>query len=278
MQKENVKVVNKNKVILNRGPYRLAAPRKVVVRGPVIVFQDLQRTPLCNDNNKRGRFRIKYGMTSLFNNGNGKIGRCRIKCGKTPNFKGVGPGLRPSGAPLRSGFTLIELLVVVLIIGILAAVALPQYNKAVWKSRATQLLTTTRSLANAQEVYKMASGDYSTAISELDIDFASLTPRSTATLGTTVPSTDAIRGDNWTEIIINLNTHFTLSTAFFIAGPYTGTGFVFPHYDEDNVLDKKIYCIERTDLNITEGIFCTKLFKATNKVATKWLVRIYEMP
>ncbi|WP_428050726.1 type IV pilin protein [Candidatus Avelusimicrobium caledoniensis] len=175
-------------------------------------------------------------------------------------------------------FTLIELLVVVLIIGILSAVALPQYQKAVWKSRATQLLTTTRSLANAQEIYKMASGEYATAISELDIDFASLTPRSTATLGTRVPSTDAVRGDNWTEIIINHSANYTLSTSFFIAGPYRGTGFFFLHYDSDNVLDKKIYCIERTDLNITEGIFCTKLFNATNKVATKWSVRIYEMP
>ena len=54
-------------------------------------------------------------------------------------------------------FTLIELLVVVLIIGILAAIALPQYQKAVEKSRMAEALTTLASLRKALEVSKLAN-------------------------------------------------------------------------------------------------------------------------
>ncbi len=66
-------------------------------------------------------------------------------------------------------FTLIELLVVVLIIGILAAIAVPQYQLAVEKSRAAQVVSAISSIAQAQEVYYMATGHYTDQMADLDI-------------------------------------------------------------------------------------------------------------
>ena len=60
----------------------------------------------------------------------------------------------------KAAFTLIELLVVVLIIGILAAVAVPQYTKAVNKSRIAEAKTVLKSLSNALAVELLENPEF----------------------------------------------------------------------------------------------------------------------
>ena len=69
------------------------------------------------------------------------------------------------------GFTLIELLVVVLIIGILAAIALPQYQKAVKKSKYARMLSVLHDVVHAQSAYYLENGRYATSFEQLDINF-----------------------------------------------------------------------------------------------------------
>jgi len=96
------------------------------------------------------------------------------------------------------GFTLIELLVVVLIIGILAAVALPQYNKAVMKSRYAALKTLTKSIADAQEIYYLANGVYATSFDGLAIE-TNGTPNATNTNQTYDRVNVCTIGTNYTQ-------------------------------------------------------------------------------
>ena len=102
---------------------------------------------LTTFNNKKGgdtQLQIS-GMTPLFN---------------TPHLSLPGHSLPQGERETSHGFTLIELLVVVLIIGILAAVALPQYNKAVKKAQGTEALLAFDTYDKAMAAYYLEHGTY----------------------------------------------------------------------------------------------------------------------
>ncbi len=67
----------------------------------------------------------------------------------------------------KKGFTLIELLIVLIIIGVLATLAIPQYTGYVEKARSAEALTMINALKTAEAAYKLETGSYTTNITQL---------------------------------------------------------------------------------------------------------------
>lgn len=65
---------------------------------------------------------------------------------------------------------MIELLVVVLIIGILAAIALPQYQVSVAKARASEMFINVKALRTASDAYELATGQRPISFDQIDIE------------------------------------------------------------------------------------------------------------
>lgn len=85
----------------------------------------------------------------------------------------------PRNRRKTAGFTLIELLVVVLIIGILASIAIPQYFKVVERARISEGHTFISQLKQAQERYLARQGNYiqsNASVGLLDVNFSGTSP------------------------------------------------------------------------------------------------------
>ena len=160
-----------------------------------------------------------------------------------------------------SGFTLIELLVVVLIIGILASVALPQYEKAVEKSRATQALALLKSYGQAFQSYYLANGSYPSSFDQLDVDMPW-----TGTEKWYNMASDSRSNGEWSLQILHQSGEFGIYIGR-LKGEYKGGGFAFLGENASNYDQDSIICMERISTGVvfskTQGDYCNKLFGAS---------------
>ena len=164
---------------------------------------------------------------------------------------------------LPKGFTLIELLVVVLIIGILAAVAVPQYQKAVAKSRATEAFMMLKTIEQAQEVYYLTHQEYTDNLNNLDISIPA------DQIGAKWWAKDDTRPNTYiyscsttgscAALAANRDTLPTLQTIFINANSEIGTGLFCVSKAKDNLAAQicKAMSIDQIDMQGEEAIGAT---------------------
>ena len=177
----------------------------------------------------------------------------------------------------KKGFTLIEMLVVVLIIGIIAAIAFPQYEKVVEKTRAAQAMEVMRSIYQAAADYYLATGTYPTSFDQLSIEMQ----WTGQDKWSDYDANDTRSNGEWSFQLYNSYDAKSLYMGR-LTGKYKGGGFTMA-LTQDSIRKGIIRCAERHSHGVIfsgePGDYCEKLFNATeNTPAGTITFRSYVMP
>ena len=157
---------------------------------------------------------MKKGFTNK--SSSRKVSVWDISCCAIPRTK----TLRGDGGV--QAFTLIELLVVVLIIGILAAIALPQYQVAVDKTKVMGAYQLARSVKMAEEEYYLANSTYTTNQEDLALSFAQNTGNTFIANGFEFRLKEQTTGVPWSVYASELNKIGVLLIVGYDQGSYKG--------------------------------------------------------
>ncbi len=171
-------------------------------------------------------------------------------------------------------FTLIELLVVVLIIGILSAIALPQYNKAVEKAKATQALTLLKSAYQHAAVYYLANGEYPNSFADMGFQVPWTGSEKWSTVGDNYEQDTKSDGEWSLQLYHAADGNLVLMMGR-LNGKYQGAGFVMSVVNpEEPQIQGVIHCAERTkrgilfSTDLNAGDYCVKIMNGTEVDAT----------
>lgn len=167
-------------------------------------------------------------------------------------------------------FTLIELLVVVLIIGILAAVAVPQYQKAVEKSKTAQALTLLRAVYQAATVYYLTNNEWPEELNQLEVDIPWTGTTNWYSLG---HLTQGISNPDWSIQLLRSGGASGNAKGVVvgrISGPYAGAAFYMYKIPPYTALPAdQITCAESKDPATSKpfskeyGDYCSKIMSGT---------------
>ena len=156
----------------------------------------------------------------------------------------------------KRGFTLIELLVVVLIIGILASVSLAQYKKIITKTQFSEIVSTLKSMIDAQKRYYIVNGTYTNNRDNLDINFPQAESESRKYLiQITKDMHCGLEGAP--RNVYCRNNKINMSLLHFFSGTYRCTNYDLNNYNNDELCKKFLnttHTYDGGDIRYYEGI------------------------